>query len=237
MSWFLLYSKRILSLDLEFRVCIFFFFFILALRNVPLLPRVCGFWWKIYYHLNCFSPISKVSFFSLCFPDFPLSLVLKFVYDVSCHGFEFILFEVTQPLASVGLYIFAKFNNFSLVISLSNFCSPALFPLSWDSDNMSGWYFESYKHISVPFLFSESIYSLLLTLSIFYHFAFKFIDSFLCHSYSTMEFTYRVFLSSKITILFFFIYFIFWWNFLLFIICLKYDKRIGSIVSILPGGR
>lgn len=91
-------------------------------NGVPLPSGLHGFLWGILCHLNHFVFIYNASsfqmlsrFFFLCLYSFSLSLV--FDYDVSWHGFLWvILFGYTGLLESVGLCLFAKFEVFSTII-------------------------------------------------------------------------------------------------------------------------
>lgn len=75
---------------------------------VPFSFGLSGFWWKIYCHLNCFSP--KVSLLSRCFQDIFFTFIFqKFNYIMSLWNSSVLsILGFTQPLEYVGLYVFGQ---------------------------------------------------------------------------------------------------------------------------------
>lgn len=193
---------------------------------MPLLYGFHSFRWEICCHLNCFFLLENVS---CCSQDFILSFVFRSLTmsHFGIYFFGYMLFGVCSALWICRFLSFAKFGRFSAIISLStNF----IFLYSSDKDvrsfeivpqvadaqliffslfilYCSDWVASIFLFSSSPVLSSVPSSSLLLSLSIDWNFAF---------------------FNSKISIMFFFIFYILcssilflFWDFSLFFICFK----------------
>lgn len=130
--WFPLYSWRLFSLVVGFRLTVVF---IQHVAYVILLPSALYGFREIHHHSDCVSHIHKVSFVLLPLRIFSLSLVFRSL-AVMCVGVKF--FRVYSVWGSLTSWI-CRFMSFCKTWELFShyffkyFFSPALFLFFWDS--------------------------------------------------------------------------------------------------------